>query len=115
MDTVFEALFFLTIGLLAITITVYVLAVSLLGRAVKLSLEEQEKAENVRKADTERTRSELKGKLDQTTYDRESLEKSLKEYKNKIEKHDRTLRWIRWNPNFLKANWGVFIPSCFSL
>lgn len=113
MDIVFEALYFVAIGLLAIIITVFVLAVSLLGRAVKLSLEDQEKAENNRKADTERTRAELKGKLDQATYDRESLEKSLKEYKKKVEKHDRTLRWIRWKPNFLKANWGVFVPGLF--
>jgi hypothetical protein len=113
MDIVFEALYFLAIGLLAITITVFVLAVSLLGRAVKLSLEDQEKAENERKADTERTRAELKGTLEQATYNRESLEKSLKEYKKKIEKHDRTLRWIRWKPNFLKANWGVFVPCSF--
>jgi uncharacterized membrane protein (DUF106 family) len=112
MDIVFEALFFIAIGLLAITITVFVLAVSLLGRAVKLSLEEQERTESERKADSERTRTELKEKLEQATYDRESLVKSLKEYKKKIEKHDRTLRWIRWKPNLLKVKWGVFIP-CF--
>lgn len=113
MNVVFETIYYFAIGLIAITVTVFVLAVSLLGRAVKLSLEEQEKAENERKADTERTRAELKGKLEQATYDRESLEKSLKESKKKAEKHERTLRWIRWKPKLLKANWGVFVPSAF--
>lgn len=113
MDTVFEALYFLTIGLLAITITIFVLAVSLLGRAVKLSLEEQEKTEENRKADTEKSRSELKEQLDQATYNRKALEKSLEKYKVKVDRHNRALRWIRWKPKFLKTNWGVFIPSAF--
>ena len=45
MDVVFEALFFLAIALIAITITVYVLAVSLLGRAIQISIKEQAEAE----------------------------------------------------------------------
>lgn len=53
MDSIYQLTFFLAVALLAIVITVFVLAVSLLGRAVKLSVEEQEKAEKDRKKDTE--------------------------------------------------------------
>lgn len=45
MIAVYQATFFLSIALLAIVITVFVLAVSLLGRAVRISIEEQVQSE----------------------------------------------------------------------
>jgi len=65
MDTVFEALFFLAVGFIAITVTIYVLAVSLLGRATKLSVQEQTEAEEKGKKETEEEIKTIQNKLDE--------------------------------------------------
>jgi hypothetical protein len=118
MNTIFETLFFLAVGLIAITITVFVLAVSLLGRAIKISLEEQEKAENERKESNNKEKEKIEitlniAKKENSQVDRERLEQIIRNFSKKDKKHDRTLKWIKWKPNLLKANWGVFIPSLF--
>ena len=51
-------------ALLAIVVTLYVLAVSLLGRAITLSVEEQTNAKQKRKEDTENEINRIQRKLD---------------------------------------------------
>ena len=54
MGTIYQLTIFLALALLAIVAAVFVLAVSLLGRAVKMAAEEQEKAAREQKDATEK-------------------------------------------------------------
>ena len=92
----YQLTFYLSLALLAIVITVFVLALSLLGRAVRISSEEQQKAEQERQERNQAQLGIIQGKLDTTKADEkhpdiESLTKSLRELKKQIKKHDRKL------------------------
>ena len=57
MVAVYQLTFFLALGLLAISITVFVLAVSLMGRAIGMAIKAQEKVnEERRQADKHKMR-----------------------------------------------------------
>lgn len=120
MVSVFESLLLLGIGLLGITITIFVLAVSLLGKAIRASAQEKQTAEESRKKDTDEQVKELqteltvlsaKGKLDNKQI--QQLQDSLQGLQNKQAAHTRRLRWIRLKPRLLTATGGVLIPSLF--
>lgn len=120
MGAIYQSMFFLAIALLAISITVFVLAVSLLGRAVKLSVEEQERAERDLKEHNEREIENIQTELDQARAkgkqpDEERLGKILKNLKRKRRRHALKLWWIRRKPRFLRANWGALTPGAFFL
>lgn len=119
MDSIYQLTFFLSLALLAIVITVFVLAVSLLGRAVKLSTEEQIEAEEKRKKDTENEIKEMQDKLDEARteghVDAGGFRRSLKALERKDARHKWKLRWIKIKPKFLTANWGALIPGALFL
>lgn len=120
MVALFQLTLYLSLVLLAIVITVFVLAVSLLGRAVRISSEEQQKAEQERQERNQTQLGKIQGKLDTAKAhdkrpDIESLTKSLRELQKQIKKHERELAWILWKPKLLKARWGVFVPGSLFL
>ncbi len=119
MDSVYQLTFFLSLVLLAIVITVFVLAVSLLGRAVKLSVQEQIRAEERRKQDTQNEIKKMVGKLKKAKakgrIDIGDLTKSLKDLQNRDSRHKWKLRWIRIKPKLLTANGGALIPGALFL
>jgi len=116
MAAIYEATFFLALALLAIVITVFVLAVSLLGRAIKISLEEKRKAESEQTEAIERdmlaiekqltTARKKKGKPDI-----KRLEKSLRILRRRELLHKIKLWFIKLRPHLLKAPLGVFVPG----
>ncbi len=116
----YQLTFYLALALLAIVITVFVLAVSLLGRAVRISSEEQQKAEQERQQHNREQLVGIQGELDTAKEtgkrpDIEKLELSLEKLKGQIKKHERKIAWILWKPRLLKATWGVFIPGILFL
>lgn len=119
MGAIYQLLFFLSVALLATVVTLFVLAVSLLGRAVRLSAEEQTNTEQKRKQDTEDKIAGMKSQLDQATADEQldtgDLEKTLHDLKRKDAKHKWKLRWIKMKPKLLTASWGALIPGAFFL
>lgn len=120
MGAIYQLIFFLAIALLAIAITVFVLAVSLLGRAVRMSVEEQEKVEKDRKEDNDKRLQEIQGELDRAKKkgiqpDIKRLDKILKGLKRKERIHLLKLWWIKRKPAFLRASWGALIPGAFFL
>lgn len=119
MVTVYQLIFFFSIGLIAIVVTLFVLAVSLLGRAIALSTQEQIRTEEKRREDTENETRKIQEKLEQVKHSGqlnvEDLYRDLKDLASKIKKHNRKLRWIRLKPKFLTASWGVLVPGAFFL
>lgn len=117
MDKLYQLIFFLGIGFLAIVITVFVLAVSLLGRAIILSTEEQAKLEEKAKNENENEIKSLQEKLNEarrtSRVDIGSLQQSLRDLEAKDSKHRRKLNWIRMKPKLLTATWGALIPAAF--
>jgi hypothetical protein len=119
MDTVFEALFFLAVGLIAITVTVFVLAVSLLGRAIKLSMQEQAEFAEKGKIEIEVRIKEINRiltKAKQLSHTKiEELHSSLSDLEKQQQKHKRNLNWIKNKPALLRVGGGVLIPGSFFL
>ncbi|MFC1992076.1 hypothetical protein ACFLVC_05095 [Chloroflexota bacterium] len=116
--SLFQITFYLSLALLAILITVFVLAVSLLGRAIRISLDEQKKTEQEQQEQASALYESIEGKLNIAKEEGkgpniDSLTKSLREAKKQMKKHGRRLIWIRWKPKFLKTSWGIFIPGSF--
>jgi hypothetical protein len=115
MDIVFEALFFLGVGLLGITITIFVLSVSLLGRAIKIREKELGDAKEKRKKETEETIKDLHVKIDEYTnkdsLNYKKLEKDLK-HKEKSQKQSNIISaWLKEKTTFMEINGGVYLPG----
>jgi len=119
MNTIFQLIFFLGTAFLAITVTVYVLAVSLLGRAVRLSSEEQVREEEERTKDIESRIKEIHKELDEAKaknrIDVRKLTNDLQDLERKESQHKWKLRWIRIKPKLLTSGWGVLLPGFFFL
>lgn len=117
MDVVFEALFYFAVGLIAITVTIFVLAVSLLGRAIKLSVQEQTIAEERSKKDTDDEIQELQEELEKAKAEcqlsPEVLIRKLQKLESKQRRHKQKLFWIKLKPKLLTTIGGVFIPGIF--
>ncbi len=117
MDTIFEAIFFLDVGLLGITITLFVLAVSLLGRAIKLSLQEQEETEEKAKKEVDDEIKKIKSQLNKTASsshpDLVGLNTNLALLVRKQKEHQYKLNNIKNKPSHLKVSGGVILPGIF--
>jgi len=119
-SSIYQATFFLSVALLAIAITVFVLAVSLLGRAVTIAAREEEKVEKERKEGNEGEIKKIQGQLEDAKskgaqVDVVGLQKSLNNLRKIDRQHDRRLSWIRWKPRLLTANWAAFAPGALFL
>lgn len=117
MESIYQLTFFLALALLAIVITVFVLAVSLLGRAVKMSSKEQEKAAKEQKDTTEKEIVKIEKEITEARktgqLNIEQLENRLKQMRKQDKKYERALRHIKAKPKFLRARWGALIPGAF--
>ena len=117
---VYQLTFFLALGLLAISVTVFVLAVSLMGRAIGMAIEAQEKVnEELRQADKEKM-EEIEGELKKAKEagrlsDIKSLGKTISSLKWKRWIKAWKLRWIQAKPKLLGSVWGAFFPGAFFL
>ncbi len=115
MFSVYQSIFFVGIGLLAIVVAVFVLAVSLLGRAIKMSAQEQSKAEEKAKAENEDKIKELQEKLKRAKgkphIDVQGFEQTLRDLKKKDARYNWNLRIIRNKPKLLTATWGALVPG----
>lgn len=98
MDNILQLIFFFSVALFGIVITLYVLAVSLLGRAINLSIEEQETAEEkqrlsvsegLEKMETEFSEAKKKNKID--TKELSKLSKRINKLKSQENKHKRNI------------------------
>ncbi len=120
MSAVYQLVFFLSIGLFAVVITVFVLAVSLLGRAVNMAIEGQEKANKEQKEADEKELGKIQGELSEAKEegrrpDVQRLSKAINSLKRKKRINNWKLKWINAKPKFLGALWGAFIPGAFLL
>ncbi len=120
MITVYQLLFVLALGLLAIMSAVFVFSVTLLGRAINISINEQQKAEQELKNATKDKTAELKQELEQATREERNID--IKRLNNTIRTlniksffHNLKLAVIRFKPKLLGASWGVIIPGAFLL
>ncbi len=118
MVAVYQLIFFLSIGMTAVAIAVFVLAVSLLGRAIKLAVDEQGKTEKehmksnveeLEKIQIELDRAKKEGKHP----DMKRLEKALNILKKKKRLNTWKLKWINTKPKLLGSIWGAFVPGAF--
>ena len=92
---------------------------SLLGRAIRISSEEQRKAEEQRRADIGDQITEMQQKLEEEKSGKKlnvvNLQNQLRELENKESRHRRRLRWIKIKPKLLTATWGALVPGAFFL
>jgi hypothetical protein len=114
MGTLYEWTFFLTLGLLAIVITIFVFAVSLLGKALETAAESEKKKlaerryKNAREmaAIREKIRkAERRGQLSRGLI--RQLQKELKKLEKRDEKDEKELGRIRGAPTLLTVRGGV--------
>lgn len=95
MDAVFESLLFLGIGLLGITVAVFVLAVSLLGRAIRSSIDDAKTTEEARKKETSERIQEIETLIHGSTVETAQLDeahKRLRALEKVRARHARSLR-----------------------
>lgn len=116
MVALYQATFYLSTVLLAVTITVFVLAVSLLGRAVRISTVEQEKNQKEVLSISQASMRELeerfkKASKDQSQPDITSIQKSINRIKSLQRRSRLKLLWICIKPNFLRVPLGVLLPG----
>ena len=113
MSSLLDSIAFLSFGLLAVLIPVFVFAVSLLGRAIEKSAEEKEQKEN----DLNRKVQEANQKIKEIsakikdTGKTDELEKEIKERKLAISKYERELRRIRNIPKYLTVKGCIISPG----
>lgn len=120
MVAVYQATVYISIALLAIVMTVFVLAVSLLGRAVRISIEEQVKFE---RNGLEKSQSEIANLTEQLKKAVETneqpnmdrIQKSINKIKWRQTFSKLKLRWISIKPKFLGVPLGVIVPGLLFL
>lgn len=113
MLTLYQATFYLSTLFLAITITVFILAVSLLGRAVRISTVEQEKNQKEILSRNKASMEELKEKASKGQFkpDIASIQKSINIIKRRQRFSRLKLWWICIKPHFLEVPLGVLLPG----
>lgn len=117
-----EATFFLAIALLAVVITIFVFASSLLGRAVEMThrVEEQHKAiqideqrRRIEKAKKELDSLEKTSGMDPSKI--EQVEKALNDLRKQHEKYDKEYKAIQRGFSVFTVEGGVIRPSFYLL
>ena len=106
MAAIFELTFFLALGLLGITITLHVLAVSVLREAIRAVRDEQEKAEKKHKEDNKKEIEkiqQIQHQLDQVTQEPENPD--IETIRTALETVGATLRGLK------RKKWKQSSPS----
>ena len=119
MESIYQLTFFLALGLLAIVVTVFVFAISLLGRAIEVAAKEQEKTTKDQKDAIEIEITEILKQISSLQKKKsigkelQELEKSLKKLRKQDEKSVRKLGRIVKAPELLTVKGGVLpVGSC---
>lgn len=119
MGVVYQLTFFLALGILAIVTTIFVFAISLLGRAIEVASKEQEKATREQKNATEneitKIQKQISALMKKERIGRElkELEKKLKQLRKQDKKFEKKLRRIETAPELLRVKGAVIHPSIF--
>jgi len=121
MGVIYQLTFFLALGLLAIVVTVFVFAISLLGRAIEVAAKEQEKTTKDQKDAIEIEIAEILKQISSLQKKKsigkelQELEKSLKKLRKQDEKFARKLGRIVKAPELLTVKGGVVPPASYLL
>ncbi len=118
MGVVYQLTFFLALAILATLITIFVFAVSLLGRALEAATKEQEKTTKEQKDAAEEEIAAIqkqisnlgeKGRIDKEKL--EELEAKLKQLRKQDERFEKKLSRIGKAPQLLTVRGGVVPPA----
>jgi hypothetical protein len=118
MSTVFQLTAFLTISLLAIDVTVFVLGVSLLGRAMRRAAEAKQKAEEEKRKSTGKELEALKKSVEECAANPgkvAELGRSVKNLEAKQRKHVAHIKRIAKTASLLTVKGGVVYPGVLLL
>jgi ABC-type multidrug transport system fused ATPase/permease subunit len=113
-EVIYQLTFFLALGLLAIVITVYVFAVSLLGRAMEDAVRSENEKLAERKKNNAKEMASIKKEIEEAEDSGQipkGLIKKLKKLEKKDNKFDKELAKIRKAPKLLTVNGGVIPPG----
>lgn len=116
MGVIYQLTFFLALALLAIVITVFVLAVSLLGRAIQAAAESEKRKTTERKANNAEEMAAIKEEIEEAEA-KGQIPKGLKRRLDRLEKMDKNfekeLAKARRAPELLTVKGGVVHPGAF--
>jgi len=114
MATVYEMTMFLCIGLLAVVVAVFVLAASLLGRAIDEARKEQSRIAEAEQEDVDEAIAKIRTQIGQTTASKEDLDRlraGLSEYVKRSEKLRREAKRAASRYGLLTAKGSVLLPA----
>jgi len=117
MGTIYQLTFFLALGLLAIVITIFVFAVSLLGRAIEAAARSEKDKLAERKASNVEEMAAIRQEIQEAETSGQipkGLRRKLDKLEKKDKKFEKELGKIRKAPEPLTVRGGVFYP-CASL
>lgn len=116
MIILYQSTFWLALALLAIVITAFVLAVSLLGRAIRISVKEQETVEQEKRESSSEQIKKFNSQLNEAIEkdeqpDIDSLKKQINDLQKQLRHANWRLRWICFKPKLLRVTWGALFPA----
>jgi|GEM_PF-5398172 len=117
MNIVYQFTAFLSISLIAIVVAVFVVGVSLLGKAIKRSTQEKTQVEKNNKEEVQTQIAELKETLSDCTDKNKiiAFKKDIRSLEDRLRKHENQIKKIEKSPNFLTVNGGILHPGIFLL
>jgi hypothetical protein len=118
MGTVYQLTAFLVLSLLAIDVTVYVLGVSLLGRAMRRASEEKQKAEEEKRKGISTELAAVRQKVEECITNSKKvaeLSPSVKNLEGKLRNHDKRIKRISESASLLTVKGGVVYPGVLLL
>jgi len=119
MEVIYQLTFFLALALLAILITVFVFAVSLLGRALETAARNERQKITERKENNAKEMAAIKKNIEKAEAEGEipkGLARKLDDLERKDKNYDKELSRIRRAPELLTVRVGVVHPGiCLTL
>lgn len=120
MIAIYQITAFFAISLIAITVTIYVLGVSLLGRAIKQATQAKLQVEMEKAAIEKTQQEEMRTKLNDknTKYDekqRAEMMQKLKKHEKESKKYKKKMQKIENGPFLLTVKGGVILPGTIQI
>lgn len=117
MTALYELTIFLSIALIAIVATVFVIAASLLGRAIEEAAREQEEVARKKESEFDETIAELQTKSNEAETDKaiDDLKKQIDEYEERKRKAEKESEGISKRYGLLTVSGAVLYPGMFFL
>lgn len=110
MGVIYQLTFFLALGLLAIVITIFVFAVSLLGRAMEAAAKSEQEKLAERRENNAKEMAAIKAEIEKAEASGQiptGLTRKLKKLEKRDKKFDKELGKIRGSPKLLTVKGGV--------